>query len=128
LTSSAGTATIATTSGETYAQLATAINAATVSGPAVSYGSQQTGLSGSTLLTPGSVTTIQDTGTGNTFSYTAQTGDTVDTLNAAIATAVGAGTLSANVTGSVASGAEVVSEQSTDQGITVSTNDAVLAP
>jgi flagellar hook-associated protein 2 len=126
LTSSAGTATIATTSGETYAQLATAINAATVSGPAVSYGSQQTGLSGSTLLTPGSVTTIQDTGTGNTFSYTAQTGDTVDTLNAAIATAVGAGTLSANVTGSVASGAEVVSEQSTDQGITVSTNDAVL--
>lgn len=126
LTSSAGTATIATKSGETYAQLATAINNATVAGPAVSYGSTQTGLSGSTLLTAGSVTTIQDTGTGDTFSYTAQAGDTIDTLNSAIAAAVTAGTLSANVTGSAASGAEVIAENSTDKGITVSTNDAVL--
>jgi flagellar hook-associated protein 2 len=123
LTSSAGTATISTTSGETYAQLATAINSATI---ATSYASAQTGLNSTAPLTAGSITTIQDTATGKTFSYTAAAGDTVNTLNTAIATAVTAGTLSAHVVGAVTGGKEVISEGLTDKGIVVSTNDAVL--
>jgi len=123
LTSSAGTATINTSSGETYAQLATAINSATI---ATSYTSAQTALTGAAPLTAGSITTIQDTGTGKSFSYTAAAGDTVNTLNSAIASAVAAGTLSANVKGAVTGGKEIISEGLTDKGITVSTNDAVL--
>lgn len=123
LTSSAGTTTINTTSGETYAQLATAISGAQI---ATSYNSSASTLSSSTALTAGSVTTIQDTGTGKTFTYTAVSGNTVGDLNNAIAAAVTAGTLSANVTGSVVGGQEVISEGSTDQGIVVSSNDSVL--
>jgi flagellar hook-associated protein 2 len=120
----AGTATIATTSGETYQELAAAINAATVS---TSYDSTSTGLASTTKLTAGSVTTIQDNNSGSKFVYTAVAGDTVGDLNTAIAAAVTAGTLSANVTGTInASGQEVISEKATDQGITVSTNDAAL--
>jgi flagellar hook-associated protein 2 len=123
LTSSAGTVTLNTTSGETYAQLAAAINNATV---ATSYTSAQASLTSSTPLTSGSVTTIQDGSTGKTFTYTATAGATVGDLNNAIAAAVTAGTLSANVTGSVSGGSEVISEGSTDQGIAVSSNDSVL--
>jgi flagellar hook-associated protein 2 len=123
LKSSAGTVTINTSSGETYAQLATAINNATV---ATSYTSAKASLAGTTPLTAGSITTIQDGSTGNTFTYTAPAGATVADLNNAIANAVTAGTLSANVTGSVSGGNEVISEGTTDQGITVSTNDSVL--
>ena len=120
----AGTATIATTSGETYQELAAAINAATVS---TSYDSTSTALTSATKLTAGSVTTIQDNNSGSKFVYTAVAGDTVGDLNTAIAAAVTAGTLSANVTGTInASGQEVISEKATDQGITVSTNDAAL--
>jgi len=130
LTSSAGTATINTTSGETYAQLAAAINNATTATPIVpptNYSSAQSPLTGATPLTAGSVTSIQDSATGKTFKYTAVAGNTVATLNAAIAAAVTTGTLSANVTGAVAtSGNEVISEGSADKGITVSTNDSVL--
>jgi hypothetical protein len=124
LSTTAGTATIATTSGETYAELAAAITSATVS---TSYDSTVTGLTSASHLTAGSVTTIQDNNSGSPFVYTAVTGDTVGDLNTAIAAAVKAGTLSANVTGTInASGQEVISEASTDQGITVSTNDAAL--
>jgi flagellar hook-associated protein 2 len=122
-TSAAGTATVKTTTGETYSELAAAINAATVS---TSYSSTATGLTSTTQLTKGSVTTIQDSSSGQTFSYTAAAGDTVATLNSAIAAAVTAGTLSANVTASVASGQEVISEGSTDQGITVSSTDSAV--
>jgi len=125
-TTPAGTATIKTTSGETYAQLATAISSATGEGPATSYSSTQASLASTTLLTAGSVTTIQDSATGKTFSYTANTGDSVATLNSAIATAVTAGTLSSGVTGAVVGGQEVISEGSTGDGITVSSNDSVL--
>lgn len=119
-----GTATVATTSGETYAQLATAINNATVS---TSYDSTSTTLTPTTPLTAGSVTTIQDNNSGSKFVYTAVAGNTVADLNTAIAAAVKAGTLSANVTGTInTSGQEVISEGPTDQGITVSTNDAAL--
>ena len=120
------TATITTTTGETYAQLATAINNAVGEGPATSYSSTQNSLASTTPLTAGSVTTIQDKTTGRTFTYTANSGDTVATLNSAIAAAVTAGTLSPNVTGSVVGGQEVISEGSTDSGIKVTTNDSVL--
>jgi len=124
LTSAAGTATIATTSGETYAQLATAVNNATVA--PTSYASTASSLAGNTALTAGSVTTIKDASTGKTFTYTATATSKVSDLNAAIQTAVGAGTLSANVTGTVTGGQEVIAEAGTDPGITVSTNDSVL--
>jgi flagellar hook-associated protein 2 len=123
LSTASGTTTIATTSGETYAALATAINNATIS---TSYSSTQASLASTTALTAGSVTTIQDSTSGNTFVYTAAPGDTIATLNSAIAAAVTAGTLSASVTGAVVNGQEVISEGATDQGITVSTNDSVL--
>ena len=75
----------------------------------------------------GSVTTIQDNNSGSKFVYTAVAGNTVADLNTAIAAAVKAGTLSANVTGTInGSGQEVISEGPTDQGIAVSTNDAAL--
>jgi flagellar hook-associated protein 2 len=125
-TTPAGTATIKTTSGETYTQLAAAINAATGVGPATSYSSTQASLASTTSLTGGSVTTIKDSATGKTFSYTASTGDTIATLNSAIAAAVTAGTLSSGVTGTAATGKEVISEGSTGDGITVSSNDSVL--
>jgi flagellar hook-associated protein 2 len=126
LTSGAGTATIATTAGETYASLAIAINSATVVNAPTSYSSSVATLSGATPLTEGSVTTVQDAATGNTFTYTAPAGATINDLNTAIAAAVTGGTLSPNVGGSVVGGQEVISEGSTDEGITVSTNDSVL--
>jgi len=123
LTSAAGIATIATTNGETYATLAAAINNATIT---TSFGSAQTSLAGATALTAGSVTTIQDPATGQTMTYTAASGSTIADLNTAIAAAVTAGTLSPSVTGTIIGGQEVISEGSTDQGITVSSNDSVL--
>ena len=125
LTSAAGTATITTTSGESYSDLASSINAATISTAYTS--SASAALTSTTPLTAGSVTTIQDSKTGATFTYTAPTGATVGDLNTAIAKAVTAGTLSANVIGAVnGSGEEVISEGTGDQGITVSSNDSVL--
>jgi flagellar hook-associated protein 2 len=124
LSTAAGTKTIATTSGESYATLANAINNAKIT---TSYDSTSTTLTNATPLTAGSVTTIQDNNSGSKFVYTAVAGNTVGTLNTAIAAAVKAGTLSANVTGAInTSGQEVISEASTDQGITVSTNDATM--
>jgi len=126
LISSAGTAILATTTGETYAQLATAINNATIQ---KSYSSTQTGMDGTTALTPGSITTIQDKATGNTFTFNAVSGNTLSDLNNAIAAAVTAGTLPGNVTGTLSTGgAEIIADSSADQGITVTTNDAVLGP
>jgi len=124
LTSSAGTATIATTEGETYAQLATAINNATVA--PTSYSSAASSLTSTTPLTAGSVTTIKDPTTGSTFTFTATATNTVGDLNNAIAAAVSAGTLSSSVAGTITGGQEVISEGATNTGITVSTNDAVL--
>jgi len=51
-------------------------------------------LAATTALTAGSVTTISDAATGDTFTFKAQAGDTVGTLETAIGTAVSAGTLS----------------------------------
>lgn len=126
LTTAAGTANIATTAGETYAQLATAINNATIPQVPTSYTSTQGTLSADTLLTAGSVTTIQDNATGAKFSFTAADGDTIGDLNNAIAAAVTAGTLPANIAGDVSTGNEVISGGTSTKGITVSTNDSVL--
>jgi flagellar hook-associated protein 2 len=125
ITTTAGPAvTIAIGNGvNTLNDLATAINSATST---TSYSSTQANLTGATPLTTGSITTIQDTATGKSFSYTAVSGDTIDTLNAKIASAVADGTLSAKVVGSAASGQEVISEGSTGEGITVSTTDVAL--
>jgi flagellar hook-associated protein 2 len=126
LTSAAGTATIATTSGETYVELAAAINTAQAEAPPTSYSSTLAPLTATTALTVGSVTTIDDASTGNTFTYTAIAGSTVASLNGAIAAAVATGTLSANVAGTITGGNEVISEGISGPGITVSTNDSVL--
>jgi len=126
LTSAAGTATIATTSGESYATLATAINNATVA--PTSYSSTQTAaLTSSSLLTAGSVTTINDNATGKTFTFTATATNTVGDLNTAIAAAVTAGTLSSSISGAIdGNGNEVISEGPTNTGMTVASNDASL--
>lgn len=126
LTSAAGTVNIATTSGETYAQLATAINNATIPQVPTSYTSTQGSLTADTPLTEGSVTSVQDIATGQTFSFTAGAGDTVGDLNDAIAAAVTAGTLPANITGEISNGNEVISGGSPDEGITVSSSDSVF--
>ena len=126
LTSAAGTATIATTSGETYLALAAAINTAQAEAPPTSYNSALAPLTATTALTVGSVTTIDDASTGDTFSYMAIAGSTVASLNSAIAAAVTAGTLSANVAGAITGGNEVISGGASDPGIAVSTNDSVL--
>ncbi len=124
LTSGAGTATIATTSGETYAQLATAISNTTVA--PTSYSSAASSLTSTTPLTAGMVTTIKDPATGSTFTFTATASSTVSDLNNAIAAAVTAGTLSSSVTGTITGGQEVISEGPTNTGITVSSNDPAL--
>ena len=126
LTTAAGTVNIATTSGETYAQLATAINNATVPQVPTSYTSTQGSLADDTQLTAGSVTSITDNATGATFSFTASSGDTVGDLNNAIAAAVSAGTLPSNIAGAISSGNEVISGGTAAKGITVTTNDSVL--
>jgi len=126
LTSAAGTVNIATTSGETYAELATAINNATIPQVPTSYTSTQGSLAADTPLTAGSVTSITDIATGKTFSFTASSGDTIGDLNNAIAAAASAGTLPANIAGAISNGNEVISGGSADKGISVSTNDSVL--
>jgi flagellar hook-associated protein 2 len=68
LSTAAGTKTIATTSGESYATLANAINNAKIT---TSYDSTSTTLTNATPLTAGSVTTIQDNNSGSKFVYTA---------------------------------------------------------
>jgi flagellar hook-associated protein 2 len=126
LTSAAGTVNIATTSGETYAQLATAINNATIPQVPTSYTSTQGSLTADTLLTEGSVTSVTDIATGHTFSFTAGAESTIGDLNDAIAAAVSIGTLPSNIAGAISNGNEVISGGAADKGITVSTDDSVL--
>jgi flagellin len=93
-----------------------------------SFTSTQASISDTTALAANSTVTISDASTGGTFIFNAgSTGSTVGALNTAIAAAVTDGTLSADVTGSDASGSEVISE-SAGNGITVSTNAAALGP
>lgn len=100
-----------------------AASAAYVSGN----GSASSPLSAATALTAGSVTTINDAATGQTFSFTAAAGDTIGTLEAAISSAVSAGTLSAGTTALInASGQLEIATNNSSNGIVVRTNDAAL--
>jgi flagellin len=94
-----------------------------------SFTSTQGTIADATVLAANSTVTIGDASTGGTFVFNAGTGgSTVGALNTAIAAAVTDGTLSANVTGSDASGSEVIAEGATDSGITVSSTAAALGP
>jgi len=93
-----------------------------------SFTSTQASLTAASTLAANETVTISDSQTGGTFIFNTGTGgSTVGALNTAIAAAVTDGTLSANVTGSVASGQEVISESS-GSGIQVSTNSTELGP
>ena len=92
---------------------------------ATSFTGSTTGLSSTSALTAGKTFTIQDEGTGKTFSYTAQAGDTVSTLSTAVASAVTAGTLTSGTTLSASSGSLVVTAAAGDT-VNASTNDSVL--
>jgi flagellar hook-associated protein 1 FlgK len=84
-------------------------------------------LATSTALTDGSVTSISDAATGQTFSFTASASSTIASLQAAIASAVTAGTLS-NGTGLSlsAAGHVVISTTTAADTLQVSSNDTVL--
>lgn len=89
-------------------------------------GSAGSPLSTSTALTTGSKTTITDSLTGGTFVFTAAAGNTVATLQAAIATAVTNGQLSAGTSLSISGGKVVIGTTTANDSLSASTNDAVL--
>ena len=99
--------------------------------PAVFTSSQGTStdkLTTGTDLTAGSVTTITDAQTGGTMVFTAQSGNTIGTLQTAINNAVSAGTLSAGTSAQINANGQLQHRgpNTGDSGLTVSTNDAVL--
>ncbi len=82
-----------------------------------------------TALTNGSITSITDASTGQTFVFTAGASSTIASLQTAIAGAVSAGTLSAGTALSINSnGHAVISTTTAADILQVSTNDAVLGP
>jgi flagellin-like hook-associated protein FlgL len=92
-----------------------------------SQGSTASPLATTTALTAGSVTTISDATTGETMTYQAVAGDTIATLQSAIASAVSEGTLSAGTSATInANGQLSIGTNSATAGIAVSSNDAVL--
>jgi flagellar hook-associated protein 3 FlgL len=92
-------------------------------------GSTATPLSLTSPLTAGSVTTISDASTAETFSFTAAAGDTIANLQSAISAASAAGTISPGTTATInAQGELAISTNSGTNGIVVSSNDPVLGP
>jgi flagellar hook-associated protein 3 len=90
-------------------------------------GSASSPLAVTTGLTAGSVTTISDATTGDTFTFKAKANDTIATLATAITNAVSAGTLSAGTSATInASGELSIGTNSTTNGIVVSSNDSAL--
>lgn len=84
-------------------------------------------LAANTPLTDGSVTSISDGLTGQTFSFTAGATSTIASLQTAIASAVAAGTLSPGTGLSFnAAGEAVISTATAGDTLQVSTNDTVL--
>jgi flagellar hook-associated protein 3 FlgL len=78
-------------------------------------------------LTAGSVTTISDATTGETFEFKAKAGDTIATLAAAIGNAATAGTIAAGTTATInAAGQLAIGTNSSTAGIVVHSNDAAL--
>jgi flagellin len=90
--------------------------------------STQASLAATTTLTAGSKTVIDDSSTGGTFVYTAQSGDTVGDLENAISAAVSAGTLSSGTTATLTGGQLVIGTTTSGASLSVTTNDAVLGP
>lgn len=90
-------------------------------------GSTATPLATTTSLNAGSVTTISDATTGETMTFKAKAGDTIATLQAAVATAVSNGTLSAGTTATINDNGQLsIDTNSSTNGIVVSSNDAAL--
>ena len=90
-------------------------------------GSAANPLAATTALTAGSVTTISDATTGQTMTFKAKAGDTIATLQAAVASAASGGTLSAGTSATInASGQLAIGTNNTSDGIVVSSDDAVL--
>jgi len=84
-------------------------------------------LAPATTLTNGSITSITDSSTGQTFSFTAGAPSTIADLQTAIAGAVTSGILSAGTALSINSnGQAVISTPTAGDTMQVSTNDAVL--
>lgn len=80
-----------------------------------------------TVLTVGSVTSIADASTGQIFSFTAGASSTIASLQAAIASAVTAGTLSSGTGLSLnAAGHVIISTTAVADTLQVSTTDTVL--
>ena len=92
-----------------------------------SQGSAASPLSSTIALTTGSVTTISDATTGETMTFKAAAGDTVATLQAAIASAESAGTLSAGTAATInANGQLSIGTNNSADGIVASSNDPML--
>jgi flagellin len=89
-------------------------------------GSVGTPLSAATTLTAGSKTTIEDSGTGGTFVFTAAAGNTIATLQTAITNAVSAGTLSAGTALSINGAGQASITNTAAAGINVTSSDANL--
>jgi flagellar hook-associated protein 3 len=90
-------------------------------------GSSASPLAATTALNAGSVTTISDATTGETMTFKAKAGDTVATLQAAVTSAVSAGTLSAGTTATINTDGQLsIATNSSTAGIVVSSNDAAL--
>jgi flagellin len=89
-------------------------------------GSATSPLLTSTALTAGKTMTINDAKTGGTFVYTAQAGDTISTLQAAITAAGGAGGTLGNGTAATLAGGQLVIAGAAGDSLTVSSNDATL--
>lgn len=90
-------------------------------------GSASSPLATTTALTAGASFTINDSATGGTFVFTAASGNTIASLQTAIANAVTAGTLDANVTATIdASGQFKVATTTAGASLQVSSNDAAL--
>jgi len=79
------------------------------------------------VLTAGSITTIQDSGTGGTFSFTAKAGESLTDLNNAIKDAVTSGTLSAGDTATIdGSGQMQITSNNANVSLKVASTDAAL--
>jgi flagellar hook-associated protein 3 len=84
-------------------------------------------LTPSTPLTAGSITTISDATTGNTFTFKAAAGDTISTLVTAISNEVSVGTLSAGTNATISAVGKLVFDTNTSaNGIVVSSNEAAF--
>jgi flagellar hook-associated protein 3 FlgL len=92
-----------------------------------SKGSVGSPLATTTPLNAGSITTISDATTGQTITFKAASGDTIATLQQAIATGVSTGKLSAGTAATInAQGQLSIGTNNATQGIVVSSDDSAL--